>query len=227
MSSALRQAGSWEELIDRVEEIGFLPLFEGPAAGFSAEALTARQPWWSGDPDRDPWFWREAIARSGRVAYGKFFAGKAGFLSLAWLPVFANWRREGYDFDARWDDGLARLRDKKLMDCFARTPEWTGAELKRAAGFGPGGEKNFEGAVTGLQMRTYLVIRDFRQKVNRRGESYGLPATGYAAPESVWGYEAVTAAYREDPAACRARVYARARELFPRAREEELRRLLG
>ena len=101
MNSALRQAGSWEELIDRVEEIGFLPLFEGPAAGFSAEALTARQPWWSGDPDRDPWFWREAIARSGRVAYGKFFAGKAGFLSLAWLPVFANWRREGYDFDAR------------------------------------------------------------------------------------------------------------------------------
>ena len=87
MNSALRQAGSWEELIDRVEEIGFLPLFEGPAAGFSAEALTARQPWWSGDPDRDPWFWREAIARSGRVAYGKFFAGKAGFLSLAWLPV--------------------------------------------------------------------------------------------------------------------------------------------
>ena len=26
MNSALRQAGSWEELIDRVEEVGFLPL---------------------------------------------------------------------------------------------------------------------------------------------------------------------------------------------------------
>ena len=78
-----------------------------------------------------------------------------------------------------------------------------------------------------LQMGGYLLIRDFRQKVDRRGEGYGLPATVYAAPESVWGYEAVTAAYGEDPAACRARVYARAREFFPRAREEELRRLLG
>lgn len=227
MNSELRQAGSWEELIQRVEELGFLPLFENPVPGFSAQALTAAQPWWCGDPDRDPWFWREAIARSGRVAYGKFFAGKAGFLSLEWLPVFANWRREGYDFDARWDEGLARLRDKKLMDCFARRPEWTGGELKRAACFGPGGEQNFEGAVTGLQMQTYLVIRDFRQKVNRWGEPYGLPATVYAAPEQVWGYGAVTAAYREDPSASRERVYDRARELFPCAEENRLRRLLG
>ena len=223
----LKPARSRRELIHRVEELGFLPLFENPVPGFSAQALTAAQPWWSGDPDRDPWFWREAIARSGEVAYGKFFAGKAGFLSLEWLPVFANWRRDGYDFDARWDEGLARLRDKKLMDCFAQGAEWTGPQLKARAGFGPGGEKNFEGAVTGLQMQTYLVIRDFRQKVNRRGEPYGLPAAVYAAPEQIWGYDAVAAVYGEEPTVSRERVYDRARELFPGAEEDRLRRLLG
>ncbi|MFQ7451379.1 MAG: hypothetical protein ACLRNQ_07965 [Flavonifractor plautii] len=35
-------------------------------------------------------------------------------------------------------------------------------ELKRQAGFGKGGEKNFEGTVTDLQMGGYLLIRDFR-----------------------------------------------------------------
>ena len=45
--------------------------------------------------------------------------------------------------------------------------------------------------------------------------------------EKGFSFNMDTAAYREDPAACRARVYARAREFFPRAREEALRRLLG
>ena len=44
--------------------------------------------------------WREIIARSGKVAYGKFFDKKAGFISVEWLPVFANYRRDGDDFDA-------------------------------------------------------------------------------------------------------------------------------
>ena len=38
--------------------------------------------------------------RYGKVAYGKFFDKKAGFISLEWLPYFANYRRSGYDFDA-------------------------------------------------------------------------------------------------------------------------------
>ena len=47
---------------------------------------------------------------------GKFFAGKAGFISLRWLPFFANYRREGYDFDSRWEDGKASRREKNIMD---------------------------------------------------------------------------------------------------------------
>ena len=97
MSGRPASARSWRELAERVNELGFLPLFRNEVRGFSAEELTWGQPWWSGDPEEDPWYWRESIARSGAVAYGKFFAGKAGFLSLDWLPVFANWRRDGYE----------------------------------------------------------------------------------------------------------------------------------
>ena len=42
-------------------------------------------------------------------------------------------------------------------------------ELKESAGFGKGGEKNFPGIVTELQMQTYLTVKDFRCKKNKKG----------------------------------------------------------
>ena len=42
---------------------------------------------------------------------------------MEWLPAFANFRRDGYDFDARWDDGLANIRHKRIMDCFEENPD--------------------------------------------------------------------------------------------------------
>ena len=136
---------SWEELIDWIDEIGFLPLFKNEVDGFSVEENTADLFWWTGDPEQDPWEWRCLIAHSGKVAYGKFFGGKAGFISKAWFPHFANWRRDGYDFDSRWDEELASRRQKRIMDCFAGQNEWFSFALKRQAGFGKGGEKILRG----------------------------------------------------------------------------------
>jgi len=61
-----------------VNEVGFLPLFANEIEGFSAEEHTYPNYWWTGDTEQDPWEWREIIARSKEVAYGKFFGGKGG-----------------------------------------------------------------------------------------------------------------------------------------------------
>ena len=177
---------SAEELEALVEEIGFLPLFAGEVPGFSAEERTAPESWWTGDPKTDPWEW----ARRGNVAYGKFFDGRTGFLSKKWLPVFANYRRDGYDFDARWDDELATWRQKKIMDLFLEEnadAERFSFEVKEKAGFGKGGEKNFEGTLTSLEMETYLVCSDFRQRKNKKGEAYGWHIAVLATPEHLFG----------------------------------------
>ena len=137
-----------EQLQEYIEKIGFLPLFRNEIPGFSVEEHTAADSWWSEDPESDPWEWRKIIAGNGRIAYGKFFDKKAGFISRGWLPAFANYRRDGYDFDARWDDELASIRSKKIMDLFAEENadrELYSFEVKRQAGFGSSGEKNFEG----------------------------------------------------------------------------------
>lgn len=187
-----------EELIRAVDELGFLPLFHNGIPGFSVEERTAVRWWWDEDEAQDPWVWREVLARSGRVAYGKFFGHKAGFISLNWLPYFANARRNGYDFDSRWDEGLATRREKKIMDALGED-ELFSFQLRQKAGFGKGGEKNFEGTVSQLQMQTYLVVRDFRARVNKLGQPYGWRIAVYATPEHLWGYDRVTAAYGEEP----------------------------
>ncbi len=217
---------SYRELISWINEIGFLPLFKNEIGSFSAEEHVSDRFWWSGDPEQDPWVWREIIAGTGEVAYGKFFNKRAGFVSLEWFPCLANYRRDGYDFDARWDDELANIRCKKIMDVFETGEEFTGAELKKAAGFGKNGEKNFDGIITDLQMQTYLVIKEFRRKRNRKGIEYGMPVSVYAKPEELWGCEMISAAYKEDPQKSWERIVTQVRNTFPWAGEEQIRKLM-
>ncbi len=107
-----------ENIITLTEEMGFLPIFAGDIPGFSVEDLCPPELWISDAAD-GPWEWKGPIARSGRCVYGKFFGGKAGFVSREWFPDFANFRRDGYDFDARYDDGLASRKDKDVYDTVA------------------------------------------------------------------------------------------------------------
>ncbi len=167
-----------DELEQRVEKIGFLPLFAGDVSGFSVEEHTVPEDWWTGDPERDPWEWRAFAARRGRVAYGKFFGGRAGFISREWLPVFANYRRDGYDFDARWDDELASRRQKKIIDLFMgenADQELFSNQVKEQAGFGKGGEKNFEGTLTSRELVTAAYSeepKDSLQKIVDRVKEF-------------------------------------------------------
>jgi hypothetical protein len=213
--------------IEYINQIGFLPFFKNDIPGFSLEEKTVADYWWSGDENKDPWEWREIIARSGEVAYGKFFDKKAGFISKEWFPYFANYRRDGYDFDALWDDEKASLRQKKIMDLFDAENELYSFEVKKKAGFGKGGEKNFDGTIAKLQMQTYLCVRDFRQKKSKSGAAYGMPVAVYGKPEQLWGYDYVTSAYSELPQASAQRIIEHITEIYPVATDKQLKKMLG
>ena len=219
-----------EELRCYIWQIGFLPLFRNEIPGFSVEEHTAPDCWWTGDPAIDPWEWRRIIAAGDDIAYGKFFDRKAGFISREWFPVFANYRRDGYDFDARWDDELAGIRSKKIMDLFAEDlsdRELYSFEVKQLAGFTKDGEKNFEGEITKLQMQTYLCVRDFRRRMNKSGQEYGWGIAVYCLPEHLWGYEYITGEYSTEPAESALKIMTHAKELYPEASDYQLAKVLG
>ena len=154
---------------------------------------------------------------------------------LEWLPVFANYRRDGYDFDSRWEDGLASHREKLIMDLLTGRDEYgdmtfpdiqiLSTDLKKQAGFGKGKEKNFPGITTSLQMQTYLINVDFRQRINKKGMKYGMPTAIMKRPEDVWGYDHVTSAYDEEPEKSAERIIAHVKEMCIDATEEEIRKV--
>lgn len=216
-----------DELIGFVDAVGFVPLFANDIEWFSVEEHSAAQSWWTGRED-DPWEMREAAAASHRVAYGKFFNGKAGFISLTMLPFFVNFRRDGYDFDSLWDEGKAKLRQKKIMDLFTLRDEWFSYEMKKTAGFGKGKEKNFDGTINLLMQQMYVVMCDFRKKLNKKGEEYGLmKCAKYSSPESIWGYDEVTAKYCDEPEDSRQFVYEHLLRLYPAADKKAALKLIG
>ena len=228
---------TWQELVQRIDEIGFLPLFGNEIPGFSVEEQTGTRYWWSENRLEDPWEWREIIAQNRKAVYGKFFDNKAGFISLEWFPYFANYRRNGYDFDARWQDGLANRREKRIMDFYIgedekgdavfREEKILSTNLKKKAGFGKDGEKNYPGIMTGLQMQTYLVMSDFTKRRNKKGEEYGMTVSIPLTPEAIWGYDRVTAAYSESPETSYKRITDRIRQRYPDASEQEIIKLIG
>ena len=187
-----------EDIAALTEEWGFLPFFAGEIPGFSVEECCPPELWFSEEED-GPWEWKGPVARSGRCVYGKFFGGRAGFISREWLPDFANFRRDGYDFDARYDDGLASHKDKAVYDT----------------------------VTTRLQMQAYLTVGDFVYMQDKYGKPYGWGVAKYTTPEALFGYDFVTSAYGSEPVESKARIIAHLRNILPGVNEKQILKLIG
>ena len=215
-----------EKILETVQRLGFLPFFKNGIPGFSIAEHTPPRLWFS-DTEEGPWEWKGPLARTGDCVYGKFFRGRAGFISRAFFPIFANYRRRGYDFDALYDEGFAPHADKRIYDPLAQNVSLTSRELKRLSGFGKDGEKGFDTRITRLQMQCYIVIGDFDYMRDKFGKEYGWGVARYTTPEALFGADFMEQAYREDPAASKARVVERLRAICPEAGEKQISMLLG
>lgn len=222
-----RRIKTSKELSELINEIGFLPLFKNNVPGFSVEELTSPDYWWSGISEEDPWDWRVIIAAEGNIAYGKLYGNKAGFVSREWYPFLASYRRDGYDFDSRYEDGLASHRAKKIMDILEYKEEILSNELKSVAGFGKEGEKGFEGTLSALQMQTYITVRGFRKRRNKKNVEYGWPVAVYSLSESLFGEEHVKSAYHLKAQEAKDLMIAQIASKFPNVEKSEINKVIS
>ena len=218
---------SADDVAEAIHRVGFLPLFAAAVPGFSVEEHTLACDWWIDDPDRDPWAWRMALAARDDIAYGKFFDRKAGFVSLPWFPVFANFRRDGYDYEGMYEDGKMNGRAKRILDTLEVDEDAVGLEMmsgelrKKAAV-----EKGFDNVMIDLQMQSFLLISRFHRKRNRRGEEYGWHLPCFMTPETKWGYDAVNSV-SEPPEQSGKWIAEQIRRFYPAAGENEIRKITG
>lgn len=213
------------DIIALTSELGFLPFFAGEIPSFSIEECCPPELWFSEEAD-GPWEWKGPVARSGQCVYGKFFGGRAGFISKEWFPDFANLRRDGYDFDARYEDGLASRKDKEVYDMTAEHGALLSKELKRLCNYRKGGNKGFDTVVTRLQMQTYLTIGDFVYMRDKFGQVYGWGVAQYTTPEAQFGYDFVTSAYRKNPNDSKLDILRHLKSVLPDAEETQLLKLI-
>lgn len=216
---------SVKELEALVQQMGFLPFFACAIPHFSVEEFTPSCYWFAEGQD-GPWEWRMEVARRGAVAYGKLFSKKAGLVSREWYPDLANYRRNGYDFDARYEDGLAGYREKQIMDVLLREGPTLSKDLKRLAGFVSGGLKGFDTAITNLQMQTYVTVHSFEYAQDRQGRPYGWGIARYAVTEDVLGADVTRGAYSRSPEESKERIIRHLGLLCPKAFDEDLARLI-
>ncbi len=209
------------ELEMLVQQMGFLPFFSCSIPSFSIEEFTPSRYWFVDGVD-GPWEWRMELARRGVVAYGKLFSKKAGLVSREWYPDLANCRRDGYDFDARYEEGLASYREKRVMDVLFREGPTLSKDLKRLAGFGGDGLKGFDTVITNLQMQTYITVHSFEYARDKHGQPYGWGIAKYAVTEDVLGADVSRGAYHRDPEESKARIIRHLGLLYPDAFDKEL-----
>ena len=218
---------SMEDLIDLIREVGFVPFFSNEIEGFSIEEHIDPALWYDSGDTWEAWDWKGPVIRKAKCAYGKFLKGKAMYISAKWFPDFANYRRDGYDFDARYDDGLASREDLELFDLIDRNAPILSKPLKRLGDYRKGGKKGFDGSITRLQKQCYVLISDFGYATDKEGNQYGWGIAEYSTPEKFFGKKFTDKVYQRSPEESCERVMKQFRRILPGIDENEIRKLLG
>lgn len=214
-----------EELSKLVEETGFMPFFANEIPGFSVEECTPKE-YWFVDGVNGPWEWKGEIAQGRNIAYGKLFHNKAGYVSKKWYKYLANYRRDGYDFDARYEDGLAARKDKQIMDYLTEHGSCLSKELKAFGNYRKGGNTGFETVITRLQMQTYITVQTFENQIDKNGNEYGWGIARYVVSEEWIGKNNCRGAYRERPEDSFERILEHMHKILPDAEESMIVKIL-
>lgn len=212
------------DLIRAIEMFGFLPYFRNSIEGFSIEEHIDPR-YWFGDED-GAWEWKGSVIQETGCAYGKFFEHKAVYISKEWFPDFANYRRDGYDFDALYDDGLARNTDKILFDLLDKSAPVISKELKKLGNYCKGGNKGFDSSINRLQEQCYVIISNFIYMTNKYGQPYGWGIAEYSTPEKFMGKVFTDKVYQREPEESYQLIFEHLKKILPAASEDQIRKVL-
>lgn len=223
MVNRIASIHSCPELMECIQQIGFLPLLESGIAGYSAEDMVDEDNRYivlpDGGWDWPLWKWKGPIVQEGICVYGKFFAGKAGFISREWWPDFCNYRRSEHPAPA----------EGSIEEAILLTLQEQGSmitrELRAACGFtGPKMRSKFDGYITRLQMACRIVTEDFVYPRDKHNNVYGWGWALLTTPEQFLGRETYTC--DRTPEESYQRMIDHLTKLLPDASEEQIKKLI-
>ena len=180
---------SCEQMMELIQQLGFLPLLASGISGYSAEEMADEECRYivfpEGGWDWSLWKWKGIIINESDCVYGKFFNGKAGFISRSWWRHFCNWRRSLYPMP---EDGSI---EGIVYQTLCEQDSIINRDLRATCGFsGPKMRSKFDGYVTRLQMATRVVTEDFVYPRDKHNREYGWGWSLLTTPERLYGKDA-------------------------------------
>lgn len=211
------------QLIECIQQVGFLPLLDSGIVGYSAEEMVAEDCRYVTFPDGGwdwpLWKWKGPIVTESNCMYGKFFNKKAGFVSREWWADLCNYRRSQHPAPEPGtieDAILATLNEHGSLIT---------RQLRTLCGFtGPKMRSRFDAIITRLQMGCYIVTEDFVYPRDRHNHEYGWGWSLLTTPEQLYGSEACQCP--RSPEDSLQRMLTHLRTILPQAEEKALKRIL-
>ena len=200
-----------QEMQECIAERGFLPFFSNQIQGFSIEEMCPEELWYSDTGFEDgqlkwsAWEWKGPLIVEGDLAYGKFFRGKAGFITMDWFPHYVNYRRAAGNLSEDEMQILSVIKEHKSLlskeikrlcgYVKPRQPhvnpmeKMMREETKKAVKKSKSNREAYETAITKLQMLGHVVTADFEYSYDKNGKRYGWGIARYCTPEDFFGAE--------------------------------------
>lgn len=216
------QISSAPQMMEAIQELGFVPLLYSGIPGFSAEEMVdedCRYVVYDDGWDWPMWKWKGPIINEGGCVYGKFFDKKAGYISLDWWPDFSNWRRS---VNPMPEEGSI---EEAILLTLQEHGSLITRELRSACGFtGPKMRSRFDAYVTRLQMACRIVTEDFVYPRDRHGREYGWGWSLLTTPERLYGRDACHC--DRSPQDSRDRILQHLHGILPNATPQQLLKLI-
>lgn len=207
-----------------IQEVGFLPLLDSGIVGYSAEDIVDEDCRYvmlpDGGWDWPLWKWKGPIVQEGNCVYGKFFAGKAGFISREWWSHFCNYRRSKHP---KPEEGSI---EETILLTLSEHSSLITRELRAACGFtGPKMRSRFDSYITRLQMACRIITEDFVYPLDKHNNEYGWGWSLLTTPELLLGREACQCQY--SPEESYQRLLSHFHQILPHASEKQIQKLIG
>ena len=168
------QLCKYEDFLYRVEELGFMA-FSRMLTGFPSLAEeTSGSIWHTGDPETDPWCWKDRAAQEKKMAFGCILGGYKGFVAPRLYPLFYSACRPQKSMEERRYDGLVSQSTWELWKLFEQGGAMDTGEIRRSLGVTKKkGSSRVDSAITELQQQYYITVAGSRQRTDKFGQPYG------------------------------------------------------
>lgn len=175
----------YEDFIKRVEELGFMTLTNILTGLPSLSSEAPKDSWHTGNPETDPWCWKDRAAEEKRLAYGCILGGHKGFVSPRMYSIFYTAYHPEELMEERRESGQISQTIWQLWQLFEEKTLLSTSDIRKEMGVTrkKGGSK-VDKAIQELQQHYYITVAGNRRKTDKYGTPYGWTSNVYDKVEN-------------------------------------------